>query len=330
MDIKYVFKRLMDMNYRSFFNKLDSLQKLTGKSKAFLLGDMMVCAIKYGAGYMDYDLFEMYNLTPSERDTYLTRGRNNALVKKYNDPKYVSCFDDKTLFMRIFSEYLHREWISTTDPQDRVLSFITGRDTFIAKPAEGSCGMGVERINTKDYPDALHIYRKLLAYGKPYLLEDVIEQHPLLNAIYPESVNTVRAVTINNGGIVRIACTYFRIGNTNGCVDNFNNGGMVVPVDEKTGTVRCNAVDKNKKSYDIHPTSGAKIAGFVFPDWEKAMQIVCCAAKEVPQVGYIGWDVAFTPNGPCLVEGNNFPGHDIYQLPAQTGDKRGIYERFLV
>lgn len=330
MDIKYVFKRLMDMNYRSFFNKLDSLHKLTGKSKAFLFGDMMVCAIKYGAGYMDYDLFEMYNLKPSERDTLLTRGRNNALVKKYNDPNYVYCFDDKALFMKIFSEYLHREWISTNDEQEKVLSFISSRDAFIAKPAEGCCGRGVEKIVTKDYPCALNIYWKLLSYSKPYLLEDIIEQHPMINAIYPGAVNTVRAVTINDNGTVRIVCTFFRIGNTNSCVDNFNNGGMVAPVDVETGTVYCDAVDKNKKSYAVHPMSGSKIAGFVFPDWEEAMRIVYCAAREVPQVGYVGWDVAFTPNGPCLVEGNNFPGHDIYQLPAQTCDKNGMFEQFVV
>ena len=103
-----------------------------------------------------------------------------------------------------------------------------------------------------------------------------------------------------------------------------------MPVDEKTGTVGNNAVDKNKKAYAVHPVSGATIAGFVFPDWEEAMRVVCRAAKEVPQVGYVGWDVAFTPNGPCLVEGNDFPGHDIYQLPAHTRDKQGIYERFIV
>ena len=38
------------------------------------------------------------------------------------------------------------------------------------------------------------------------------------------------------------------------------------------------------------------------------------AARMIPQVGYVGWDVAFTPNGPCLVEGNNFPG--TRHLPA--------------
>jgi len=30
------------------------------------------------------------------------------------------------------------------------------------------------------------------------------------------------------------------------------------------------------------------------------------------------------------VEGNNFPGHDIYQLPEHTPDKIGMYPKFLV
>ena len=44
--------------------------------------------------------------------------------------------------------------------------------------------------------------------------------------------------------------------------------------------------------------------------------------------GDIGWDVAFTPDGPCLVEGNNFPGHDIYQLPEHTHSKIGMMKKF--
>ena len=67
--------------------------KKTGKSKLYLLWDMQRCARKYGAGYMDYDLFEMYNLTPAQRDTYITRGRNNDIVSKYNNKDYLQKCD---------------------------------------------------------------------------------------------------------------------------------------------------------------------------------------------------------------------------------------------
>ena len=81
-NIKYIFKRLKTMDKKALFDKVDSIHKKTGKSKLFLLCDMAKCARKYGAGYMDYDLFEMYNLTPEQRDTFITRGRYNDIVVK--------------------------------------------------------------------------------------------------------------------------------------------------------------------------------------------------------------------------------------------------------
>jgi len=328
-DIGYVLKRLTDMNYSALFKKLDSLHTKTGRSRAFLLWDMLNCAVRYGAGYMDYDLFEMYDLTPAQRDTYITRGRNNALIKKYNDLSYAHYFDNKSEFYTKFSEFIRRDWIALGDDQEKVLEFIRNREVLIAKPVEGACGKGVEKIVTGDYPDAMRIYEKLCEIGQPFLLEDVIVQHPQVSAVYPEAINTLRAVTVCYEGKAKVACTYFRIGNNGRHVDNFNSGGMVAPVDENTGIVKDKAIDKNKNLYAVHPYTGTAIQGFAFPDWEEAMEMVRKAAQVVPQMGYLGWDVAFTPNGPCLVEGNNFPGHDIYQLPEHTPDKQGMYHKFL-
>ena len=42
-----------------------------------------------------------------------------------------------------------------------------------------------------------------------------------------------------------VICAYFRIGNGK-CVDNFNSGGMVAPVNEVTGEVMDKAIDKIK------------------------------------------------------------------------------------
>ena len=57
--IKYLLKRIKTMDKKAMFEKIDSIHKKTGKSKLYLLYDMSRCARKYGAGYMDYDLFEM-------------------------------------------------------------------------------------------------------------------------------------------------------------------------------------------------------------------------------------------------------------------------------
>ena len=327
-NIKYIFKRLKTMDKKAMFEKIDSIHEKTGKSKLYLLFDMQRCARKYGAGYMDYDLFEMYNLTPAQRDTYITRGRNNEIVAKYNDKSYFHLFENKNEFNELFKDYIKREWINVKDtPKEDVVAFMQRHPVFMAKPVDGGCGHGIEKIDTSEYSSLDEVYNKLVEGNNNFELEEVIKQHPAVSAIYPDAINTVRVVTILKDGVAHVICAYFRIGNGK-FVDNFNSGGMVAPVNEVTGEVIDRAIDKKKNLYETHPQTGAKIKGFKFPDWDKAIAMCKEAAKVLPQMGYIGWDVCFTPDGPIFVEGNEFPGHDIYQLPEHTPDKIGMMPKF--
>lgn len=346
--IKYILNRLKEMDKKAMFEKIDSIHKKTGKSKIYLLYDLQKCARKYGAGYMDYDLFEMYNLTKKQRDTYITRGRNNELVKKYNNKEYFHIFENKDEFNTLFKDYIKRDWIKVKEsPKEDIINFIKKHNEFMAKPIDGGCGHGIVKINVdkekygdKSFNEVFgeeldkdakleRLYSKLTEDTNNFELEEVIKQNPKVSKIYPDAINTVRVVTILKNGVPHVICAYFRIGNGK-YVDNFNSGGMVAPINELTGEVIDKAIDKNKNLYENHPQTGAKIKGFKFPDWDKAILMCKEASKVVPQMGYIGWDVCFTPDGPIFVEGNEFPGHDIYQLPEHTPNKIGMMPKFNV
>lgn len=329
LNIKYVLKRAMKMDYKTMFAKINSIHQKTGMGRIAIFKDMKDCAVKYGAGYMDYDLFEMYNLTDKERDTYITRGRNNDLIKKFNNPEYNHLFRNKTEFNSHFKDFIKRDFIDVPNsPKAEVLEFMKKHSTFMAKPVVGTCGKGIEKISTKDYPDLESIYAYLTQEGMHYELEEVISQNKQVASIYPDAINTVRIVTIvDDTGTPHVICAYFRIGNGS-YVDNFNSGGMVAPVDEVTGIVSDKAIDKKKNLYAKHPMTGKTIKGFKFPDWDKALELVQKASKVVPQMRYVGWDVCFSKQGPILVEGNEYPGHDIYQLPEHTPNKIGIWPKF--
>ena len=73
-----------------------------------------------------------------------------------------------------------------------------------------------------------------------------------------------------------------------------------------------------------------KFDGFQLPYWEEAKKMVLDAALVNEHIHVVGWDVAFGEDGPCLVEGNDFPSHGLYQLPEHTPDKIGIMPRFNV
>lgn len=326
-NIKYVLKRITKMDYKAMASKINSIHKKTNISRVKIFEDMKKCAIKYGAGYMDYDLFEMYNLTPEQRDTYITRGRNAELVNKYNNKEYFHIFENKNEFNQKFEKYLKRDWIDTLSaPKEDVIKFIENHEIFMAKPIDGGCGKGIEKIKTKNYNSSAELYDYLLD-NHNFELEEIIKQNDEVNKIYAGSINTVRVVTILKDNEPHVICSYFRIGNGK-FVDNFNSGGMCAPVDVKTGIVQDKAIDKNKQLYENHPQTGVKIKGFKFPNWEEAIEMCKEASKIVPEMGYIGWDVCFTQDGPAFVEGNEYPGHDIYQLPEHTPDKIGMMPKF--
>lgn len=327
---QYAFKRMLRMDYAAFFKTLTVLRRETGRTRLSLLCDIQRCATRYGAGYTDYALFEMYKLSDAKRDTYITRGRNNELMKRYNASEDALVFDDKRQFDTRFAAYLNREFVCSDAPKADVSAFLRRHETVVLKPALGMCGKGVEILDVAACGGAEAAYTYIQQAQIPMVIEEVLSQHETVSAVYPHAINTARIVTILKDDTVHVICAYWRIGNNGARVDNFNSGGMVAPVDEASGIVRDHAVDKQKRVYARHPYTDAPIKGFALPFWEEALTLVTAAAKEVPTMRYIGWDVAFTINGACLVEGNNFPGHDIYQLPAHTPDGIGMWAKFQV
>ncbi len=317
--IFYILKRIKNMDKKAMIKKINEIHKKTNMPKTSIFLDMQKCARRYGAGYMDYDLFEMYNLTDNQRDTYLTRGRNNELVVKYCDLDYLHFFQNKDEFNSRFQAYLKRDWISVKKSKKQdVIDFINKHPVFMAKPVDGGCGKGIEKINSSKYDSLDKLYEYLISEDNNFELEEVIKQNEKVSKIYPDAINTVRIVTIvttDDGKSIltipkderkniklksHIICAYFRIGNGKKCVDNFNSGGMVAPVDEKNGIVSQFAIDKQKNIYETHPQSGEMIKGFKFPFWNEAIKLCEKASKEIPEMGYVGWDVAFTNERSCV------------------------------
>ncbi|MDR2664690.1 MAG: hypothetical protein LBC21_00230 [Oscillospiraceae bacterium] len=321
--IQFIARRLAGMDYRAMRERVARVSEKTGKSRAGVLLDMARCAVRYQAGYVDYDVFGMYALTSAQRATYITRGLNTMYVRRLNDAAYYEFFHHKHKFNETFGEYLGREWLYLPDNPDKLGEFTARHPVFIAKPDDGSCGIGVERVDALSFPDT-EALRAWLGERKLDLVEEQIRQHPELSALYPGAVNTVRLVTILNGGLVHIVYGCLRMGSNGGVVDNFSSGGLLSPIDMAAGTLSFPAADMNGEVYDSHPDTGTVIKGFAAPRWAECLALVRETARKIPEVRYVGWDISVTPDGPVLVEGNHFPANDLFQLPAHTPDKIGM------
>lgn len=317
----YLIKRIANMNYKGMFDVASNVSKKTNKNYLLVLSDIIYSGLKYQAGYNDYLEFQFYLLNKEERKTYLTRGINNAIIKKYNDKNSFYKFDDKVEFNKLFDKYLKRDWIYLREAKgDDFAEFLKKKKAVIIKPIDGDGGVGIEKININSKTDGKKLYRQLRKTNQ-VLVEDFIKQHPDMDKLYKNSVNTLRMFTFYKDGKVTFLQGILKIGN-GGVVDNFSSGGMYTFVN-KNGKVIAPAIDKNDNVYEKHPKTKTDIVGFKVPMFKEAVKLVKEAAKEVPEIAYVGWDVAISKDGPVLIEGNSFPG--VFQLrPSFSKDKKGI------
>ena len=94
-----------------------------------------------------------------------------------------------------------------------------------------------------------------------------------------------------------------------------------------SGNVYADAIDRADNIYSKHPISGKEIVGFKVPMFHDAVELVKECAKVVPEVQYIGWDVAISQNGPLIIEGNCFPG--VFQVkPSLVDKKEGLIPKY--
>ena len=259
----------------------------------------------------------------------MTRGKNTKYVQALNDKEYCHFFNNKTEFLTLFSQEIGREFLDLNKATpDDFLEFAHKHPVIIVKPESGLCGKNVEKLNTDEYDSCVTLYNTLKTGGQT-LIEEVLTQHPSVSALYDGAINTVRMVTmLDNEGIPHLLYAALRLGSGGAVVDNFNSGGMVIPVDTQTGQLVGVAVNKKGEAFAAHPDSETVFHGYTLPNWKDACALVEKAAVKVPGVRLVGWDLALTPNGPVLVEGNHYPGHDIYQLVPQNPEKKGMLPVF--
>ena len=327
--LQFFWHRLVRMDWKAMWKTTGLLKKRSGKSRIWLLADMLKCAVKYNAGYMDYKIAQMYKLNDEQRKTVITRGISNEIVRRMNPKGYWHFFDDKAQFNELFREFIPRKWILTNEDTDTEELYALCRNStqLIWKPLEGSSGQGIKKYTPDDWKDGPEAFlAKMNADGKG-ILEEMVIQHPKMASLCPTSVNTCRIATLLGDKQQGIVYAFLRIGNGK-VMDNVDCGGMAARIDLDTGRLLTVGADKQGNTFIKHPITNTSIIGFTIPYWEEAKAMCLKAAEKVPEMRFIAWDVAITENGPTFIEGNSFPSHAVPQFAAHYPDGIGILPEF--
>jgi len=313
-----------------------AIARRTGKPVARQMAEQFIAAWRFGCLPQWYYTFELFDGQRLARGgDYLHRfeikGGIFRLMKPVAETQTVPSLGDK---------YKFTEWCKANNlpvpeahliyrPGDPIEGLKLPPGDLFIKPLRGRGGTGVQAwLNV-----AVGRYRSLLdgeCLGEVDLLErikrynqDMMVQTRLLNHddirdLSNGALMTVRILTfLNETGTHEATHAGLRMAvGANRLVDNFHAGGIAAAIDMISG--RLGPASDIGLRPDIgwcthHPDTGGVIEGRLLPLWQETIATACRAhAAFAPRV-IVGWDIAVTPKGPVLIEGNNAPGIDLLQ-----------------
>ena len=301
--------------------------------KIILCLDFIYEKVIYKTALDDYTQYRFYAKKNCERRRFINFGMLIKIRNICNNPSNEYMFSSKPEFNKKFNTFLHRQWLDAkTASFEQFSEFIRGKDSFFFKDPSGSFGIDSGIIKLIDRPDTEKLFEELKS--KKILLEEVVKQHPELSAFNASSVNTMRVVTLigasgEKEGDIHIMGSVFRVGRSGKNADNFHHNGIAALIDVDTGIVKTTGIDRDYKRYTVHPDSGIAIVGYKIPMWNKIIDTVSAAARVVPDVRYVGWDITVNDQHEVvIIEGNQSAYPDILQIPDQVG-KWPLFKPFL-
>lgn len=219
-----------------------------------------------------------------------------------------------------------------SDKFEDIFKLVKKVGVLACKPQRGSQGEGFYKFSYHDGKYYLNhkeasveeITEILNNEESQYLITEYIQMHSTLKKIYDGSVNTLRIIVFKKDGKTPvIGNAYMRFGSSKtGAVDNMGAGGMFVQVDIDTGRFHNGKIitENSIVPCSNHPDTGALIEGYL-PNWDIVKQGVIDLSYAMPQLEYLGFDVAISEDGMKLPEINRAPGYPkIEKFTPLTND----------
>lgn len=147
------------------------------------------------------------------------------------------------------------------------------------------------------------------------VVQGVLKQHTELAKLHPQSINTIRIITLFFNSEVHVLSSVLRMGVGGAKVDNASSGGIVCGI-EPSGRLKPEAFDVKANRYDRHP-SGVRFESVSVPSFNSCLELCKKMALRLVQfTKLVSWDIAIDEQGaPVLLEANLSRGQvDFHQM----------------
>lgn len=301
----------------------------TGISKCYLWYSFFKWYLLYGVSPSDWLNYRMWEMSRVFARQFITARDNDRLDSMYNPRDLVDTFTNKVKFNKDFAEFVHRDWLFTEEHSvEEIKEWCLNIKDIVVKPINLSSGRGIAgyHVNNENIDSFIDTIGLKKNKDCEYLFEKQVENIDQLKRLNPPSCQTIRIYTIvKNDNSVSFLAAAIRVGGSDNVVDNFHAKGTAFPIDIETGMIYGTGIDADGNKHLVTPSTGVVMPGFQIPCWNEVKSFVEKAAKHKPQARFIGWDVAVTPDGCDMIEGNVEPNHNFLQIFDHVGRKKELY-----
>lgn len=352
----WFWKKLAEKNSRAHYYELyqreyDFFNSYSDKkSKSQMKREMKILRKYWGCYPYQYIRYGMYmkssELTIDQMKDYIPNFFAYYLFFPKHITEYLMISEDKELTYQVLKAMEVRQprlllQYKNGKFYDEKKAIISGKDAdlliqnsnsqkLFLKPTKGLGGKGIMVFNKKEiFIDQegnilnTDFIKETLTEDENYLLQEGLVQHEEIDKIYPNAVNTMRIYTEVKKGEGKVLFAILRMGHGGKQIDNASQKGYVCAINSETGELAPNATSKLFEKISQHPDTNFKFKGYKIPFWNEVKSFVTDLAQKTENIGYIGWDIAYTVDGPAVIEINAAPG--LHSLQDSFG---GVREAF--
>ena len=195
---------------------------------------------------------------------------------------------------------------------------------IVIKPSLGVYGRGIQFLQREAggwrdqagqglaSADVVYSLRNGGAFDS-FVIQERTRNHPDLTRLsgtdYLQTLRINTAVSAEKGA--EVLGGRLKVIGGGAATDNFDygrSGNMVAYVGLTTGRIERTVISRPNgvglRDVERHPATGIAMPGFEIPFWHEACELTRRAAIQFLPLLCVGWDVAVTPHGPLLIEGN--------------------------
>lgn len=203
---------------------------------------------------------------------------------------------------------------SSADAESAACALRNQGGLLFVKPIDSRGGYGASRL------EAARIDASLLGSMRNVIIQPVLRNHPVIAALFPGTLNTVRVCTFLEDGHCTIIAALLKIGQGTAVVDNWSQGAIAIRIDPASGALDETGITKplfGRRTHAAHPNTGIRFASVILPWWRETLVLAERAAQGLLPHATLGLDVAITPDGPVLVEANG--AGNVFQMQEVCG-----------